>query len=97
MKPEDLPTGLRAIFYPETCCRDNDYIPYTCEFCTFGKLDQPYEEVWNDLAEAYYRCSFLNIRLWGENPKCTKEMWVDLARKELELILCTIPENQIDK
>lgn len=57
-----------------------------CEGCPFASLDtdkNSADDVANDPTEAYYRCSLLNVSVWGESPKCTMKDWQRKAREEL--------------
>jgi len=57
--------------------------PDFCDECPFGTLDQPYEEVSNDLTEAYYKCRLLRKRVWGEYSPCEDRHWKKQALMEL--------------
>jgi len=66
---------------------DGDLTPWQCVDCPFGTLDQPYEQVMNDVSEAYYQCSLLGERVWGESAPCKPEDWRKKARDEINRTL----------
>ncbi len=86
------PTLYRALVFDYDCSLEIDGCPNEChQFdnkCRFAKYDSD-PEAFNkaDPGEGYYQCSLLNERVWGENPKCTKEQWEVFIIEDLAKML----------
>lgn len=78
----EIKTALDFLLTPEKKGFGPD--GYSCEDCPFSTLLDNYEDVSNDLSEAYYHCDLFNEKVWGEYPTCTLEMWIKQANKEMD-------------
>ena len=60
--------------------------PWTCELCPWeAETREPLEQIWNDEAEAHYKCPVLGREVWGENPECAEHMG-KMLRRVVEIV-----------
>jgi hypothetical protein len=70
-----LKAKLDAWLLSEFGADEESFELWGCQFCPFNAPTfERYEEIWNDLDEAYYQCPVSGKKTWGERPDCGKAL-----------------------